>query len=333
MPKHLRFTGQLVLALVIVAAVGGSVFAGEALRKVSFRLDTSFLPKHGIFFVALEKGYYKEAGLDVTIIPGTGSLGTVQTVAAGRDTFGFADAGTMILGRSQGAMVKDIGMIHAKSPFSVITLKKYNIKTPKELEGKAIASEPAGSSYILLPVFFKLAGLDSAKIKLIPTDPTSKVPGLLAGRFEAVSSYLVSDPPVIVASGEEPVIFPWSDYGFKMYSNGLIAADKTIKEDPDLVRKFVHATFKGIKYANDHPDDAAEILVKHVREINPKAAKMGVEMACKILWSDEATANGIGYMTKEMWETTQKTLVDFMNLKQTFPVEELFTNEFLPGKM
>ena len=60
---------------------------------------------------------------------------------------------------------------------------------------------------------------------------------------------------------------------------------------------------------------------------------MGIELACKILWTDEAMANGIGYMTKEMWETTQKVLVDFMNLKQTFPVEELYTNQFLPGKL
>ncbi len=327
-----RFIRALGVSLILTLLLTGGALAGE-LRKVSFRLDTSYLPKHGIFFVALEKGYYKEAGLDVAIVPGSGSLVAVQMVAAGRDTFGFADAGTMILGRAQGAMVKDVGMIHAKSPFSVITLKKYNIKTPKELEGKSIASEPGGSSFIMLPIFFKLAGVDASKVKVIPTDPTSKVPGLLAGRFEGVGSYLVSDPPVIVASGEEPVVFAYTDYGFKMYSNGLIASDKQIQEDPDLVRRFVQATFKGIKYANDHPDEAAQILVKHVPEINPKAAKMGIELACQILWTDEAKANGIGYMTKEMWELTQKNMVDYMGLKQPFPVEELYTNAFLPGKI
>jgi len=327
-----RFIGTLGVSLILTLLLTGGALAGE-LRKVSFRLDTSYLPKHGIFFVALEKGYYKEAGLDVTIVPGSGSLVAVQMVAAGRDTFGFADAGTMILGRAQGAMVKDVGMIHAKSPFSVITLKKYNIKTPKEFEGKSIASEPGGSSFIMLPIFFKLAGVDASKVKVIPTDPTSKVPGLLAGRFEGVGSYLVSDPPVIVASGEEPVVFAYTDYGFKMYSNGLIASDKQIQEDPDLVRRFVQATFKGIKYANDHPDEAAQILVKHVPEINPKAAKMGIELACQILWTDEAKANGIGYMTKEMWEVTQKNMVDYMGLKQPFPVDELYTNAFLPGKI
>jgi len=333
MPRQIKMTVLLSLAAVMIVALCGTAMAGEAPRKVTFRLDTSYLPKHGIFFVALDKGFYREAGLDVTITPGTGSMGTVQTVAAGRDAFGFADAGTMILGRAQGAMVRSIGMIHAKSPFSVITLKKYNIKTPKELEGKSIASEPAGSSFIMLPIFFKLAGVDGSKVKVIPTDPTSKVPGLLAGRFDAVGSYLVSDPPVIVANGEEPVVFAYSDYGFKMYSNGLIATDKLIKEDPGLVRRFVQATFKGIKYANDHPDEAAAILVKNVPEINIQAAKIGVELACKILWTDEAVANGIGYMTKEMWEVTQRNMVDYMGLKQPFPVEELYTNAFLPGKI
>lgn len=328
--RHWMKLGVLACVGVLLAAAASE--AGE-LRKVTFRLDTSYLPKHGIFFVALDKGYYREAGLDVTITPGTGSMGTVQTVAAGRDNFGFADAGTMVLGRAQGAMVKEVAMIHAKSPFAVITLKKYNIKTPKELEGKTIASEPAGSSFIMLPIFFKLAGVDASKVKVVPTDPTSKVPGLLAGRFEAVGSYLVSDPPVIVANGGEPVIFAYSDYGFKMYSNGLIASDKTIKEDPELVRNFVQATLKGVKYANDHPDEAAAILVKHVPEINLQAAKMGVELASKILWSDEAVANGVGYMTKEMWDVTQKNLLDYMGLKNAFPVDELYTNQFLPGKI
>ena len=332
MSRLIRLLGILVCAALFCTSLASGVAAGE-LRKVSLRLDTSFLPKHGIFFVAGDKGFYREAGLDVTVVPGTGSMGTVQTVAAGRDTFGFADAGTMILGRAQGAMVRDIGMIHAKSPFSVITLKKYNIKTPKELEGKSIASEPGGSSFIMLPIFFKLAGIDGSKVKVIPTDPTSKVPGLLAGRFEAVGSYLVSDPPVIVANGEEPVVFPYSDYGFKMYSNGLIATDDLIAKDPDLVRRFVQATFKGIKYANDHQDEAAAILVKNVPEISLQAAKIGIQLASSILWTDEAKANGIGYMTKEMWELTQKNMMDFMGLKKAFPVEELYTNQFLPGKL
>ena len=327
-----RFLSTLGLSLLLTALLAGGVRAGE-LRKVSFRLDTSYLPKHGIFFVALDKGYYRDSGLDVTIVPGSGSMVAVQTVAAGRDTFGFADAGTMILGRAQGAAVRSIGMIHAKSPFSVITLKKFNIKAPKDFEGKSIASEPGGASYIMLPIFFKLAGVDASKVNVIPTDATSKVPGLLAGRFEGVGSYLVSDPPVIVANGGEPVVFAYTDYGFKMYSNGLIATEKLIKEDPDLVRRFVQATFKGIKYANDHPDEAAQILVKHVPEINPNAAKMGIELASQILWTDEAKANGIGYMTKEMWELTQKNMVEFMGLKQQSPVDELFTNAFLPGKL
>jgi NitT/TauT family transport system substrate-binding protein len=118
-----------------------------------------------------------------------------------------------------------------------------------------------------------------------------------------------------------------------MYSNGLIATDDLIAKDPDLVRRFVQATFKGIKYANDHPDEAAAILVKHVPEIDPKAAKLGIELACSILWTDEAKANGIGYMTKEMWSLTQKNMVEFMGLKKQFAVEELFTNQFLPGKL
>ncbi|HTU03532.1 MAG TPA: ABC transporter substrate-binding protein [Candidatus Sulfotelmatobacter sp.] len=314
--------------LCLFAGWAASVTAAD---KVTFRLDTSFLPKHGIFFAALGKGFYKDEGLDVDIVPSTGSMATCQIIATGREEFGFSDAGTMVLCRQQDAKVKMIAVIHAKNPFAIVTLERIPIREPKDLEGKTIGIDPGGT-LIMMPVFCSLTGVDCKKLNIVTTDNAAKVPGLLAGRFDAIGGYMVSDPPVIVGMGEKPYIIPWSKYGFNAYSNGIIANEKLLAEKPDLVKRFLRATVKGIKFANDNPDEAAKILVSYVPAISPVAAKIGIEMASERLWTDEAQQNGIGFMTDAKWNTVQDNLVKFMNLKEKSAPSQLYTNAFLPGK-
>jgi NitT/TauT family transport system substrate-binding protein len=323
---------MLLLAVVLALAIPLLPASAPAGERVVFRLDTSYLPKHGIFFAALGKGYYKDEGLDVEISNSTGSMATSQIIASGKDTFGFADAGTMVLARQQDAKIKMIAVIHAKNPYSVITLPNKGIKEPKDLEGKTIGIDP-GSTLIMFPIFCSLTKIDCTKVNVVTTDNTAKVPGLLAGRFDAIGGYLVSDPPVIAGMGQQAYVIPWSKYGFNLYANGIIAHERTLAEKPDLVKKFMRATVRGLKFANDNPDEAAKILVQQVPAINPDAAKVGVQAASEILWTEEALQNGIGYMTDAKWNELQDTLMKYMNLKQKSAPSALYTNEFLPGKM
>ncbi len=324
----------VVCSVVLLLLVGWimPVLGAEKLEKVTFRLDTSFLPKHGIFFCALGKGFYKQEGLDVEISPSTGSMATCQIIATGKETFGFADAGTMVLSRQQGARVKMIAVIHAKNPYSVVTLARNNIREPKDLEGKTVGIDPGGT-LIMWPVFCQLTGIDPKKVNVVTTDNAAKVPGLLAGRFDAIGGYMVSDPPVIAGMGETPYVIPWSKYGFNVYSNGIVVNERLINENPELIRKFLRATIRGIKYANDHPEEAAKILVSYVPAINPVAAKVGIEAAAERLWTEEALQHGIGYMTDAKWNELQETLMKYMNLKEKSSVDKLYTNDFLPGRI
>lgn len=324
----------VVYCSLLVILVGWFVPASGADQpeKVTFRLDTTFIPKHGLFFAALGKGFYKDESLDVEIVPSTGSMATSQIIATGREAFGFADAGTMVLARQQDAKVKMIAVIHAKNPFSVVTLARKGIREPKDLEGKTIGIDPGGT-LIMFPIFCSLTGIDCKKITIVTIDNAAKVPGLLAGRFDAIGGYSVSDPPVIVGMGETPYVIPWSKYGFNAYSNGIIANEKLLAENPDLVKKFLRATIRGIKYANDHPDEVAKIFVSYVPAINLVAAKAGIEAAAERLWTEEAIQHGIGYMTDAKWNEVQDNLVKYLNLKEKSPPEKLYTNQFLPGKV
>lgn len=299
--------------------------------SVTFRLDTSILPKHAIFFAALGKGFYDEANLDVEILPSTGSYDTSISVGAGQAEFGFADSGTMTSARAEGAEVKQLAVIHAQSPFAVVTTEESEIDDWDDLVGKRIAGEPAGSTTILFPIALELAGLSIDDVEIISVDPTAKIPGLLAGRWDATLGYFVSDPAVLIGQGVEPHSLLWSEVGFELYSNGLITTDQMIQDEPDVVARFVEATVKGVKWACDNPPEAAENLVEQVPEIQLVAAEAGVDLACGIVWTPEAEENGLGYMTDEGWENVLSITSEFLGLEADFSPSDLYTNEFNPG--
>lgn len=327
-----RFSTGLLVSLLVLLALGlsGAVQA-QQLEKVTFRLDTSVLPKHGLFFAALGKGFYEEEGLDVTIVPSSGSYDTSVSVASGRAEFGFADAGTMILARAEGAMVRQLAVIHALSPFAVVTLKDSGIETWSDLRGKLIAGEPSGSTTILFPIALELAGLKESDVQMVTVDAAAKAPGLLAGRWDAFVAYHVSDPPVIVGLGYEPHSLLWSDVGFEQYSNGIITTDEMIRTRPDLVQRFVRATLRGVKWAADNPEEAAKILVSYVPEMNLVAAEVGIRAAAELLWTEEAKEHGLGWMIEPTWQITYQRMKDFFGLEGDFELSDFYTNEFNPG--
>ena len=160
------------LFIILVGWLAPASDAGQ-LEKITFRLDTTYIPKHGIFFAALGKGFYKDEGLDVEIVPSTGSMATSQIIATGKEQFGFADAGTMVLARQQQAKVKMIAVVHAKNPFAVVTLERGPIREPKDLEGKTIGIDPGGT-LIMFPIFCSLTGIDCKKVTLVTIDNAAK---------------------------------------------------------------------------------------------------------------------------------------------------------------
>src|SRR5262249_39646762 len=113
---------------------------GRPLEKITFLLDFTPYGKHAPFFAALDKGFWKDAGFDVTIVKGEGSATTISSYAVGTVDFAFSDTPTLILARSKGALVKVAAIIHDKSLYAFGTLEENNIKTPQDLKGKRIGA-------------------------------------------------------------------------------------------------------------------------------------------------------------------------------------------------
>lgn len=264
-----RLVGRACAAatLAMLAAVPALAQGAE---KITFVTDFGFNGRHAYYFVALDKGYYKDAGLDVTIVRGQGSADAVKQVAAGTAQIGFADAAAVILGRgNDGVPVKMVAMVYAKPPHAIYVLKDSGIKTPKDLEGKSIADTAFSAVPKMFDAYAKAAKIDGSKVKWVVASGDA-LPGMLSlGRADGIGQFTVGEPLLKKAAAPKEIVeLSYADVGLDYYSNGIIATDTMIQAKPVIVSRFVAATLRGLDDAMKNPKLAGEIMNKHHKQVD-----------------------------------------------------------------
>ena len=202
----------------------------RAMDSVTLITDFGYNGRHAYFFVAIEKGYYKDADLDVKVVRGQGSVDAIRQVGANNAIVGFADAGSLVLARGNDQIpVKLVSIVYAKPPQAVFCREDSGIKQPKDLEGASIANPAGGATVDMFPVYAKAAGLDASKVKWVVAGSDS-LPGLLASnRVPCVGQFTVGEPLLRIQAAPAKLIrFAFADAGVSFYGNGLIATDSTI---------------------------------------------------------------------------------------------------------
>ena len=163
MPNHHCRLPKIAAGAFALAALMAAGRA-QADDSVSLITDFGYNGRHAYFFVALDKGYYKAAGLDVKILRGQGSVDAIRQTGANNATFGFADAGSLVLARGNDQIpVKLAAIVYAKPPEGIFCREDTGIKKPKDLEGVSIANPPGGATVDMFPIYAKAAGIDAAK--------------------------------------------------------------------------------------------------------------------------------------------------------------------------
>ena len=327
----IKFNRRMFLT-VLVTGVALGVLAGvtpsAAADKVSLITDAGFLGRHAYYFVAIEKGYYKDANLDVTVLRGQGSAEAVKQVAAGNATFGFADAGSTVLARGNDKVpVRLVAIVYSRPPHAIYALKGSGIEKPKDLEGRQIANPASGAIVQVFPAYAKAAGIDQSKVKWVVASSES-LPGLLAlGRVDAIGQFTVGEPRLKKdAPGKELVELTFADAGLDFYSNGIIASDNTITSNPDLVQRFVTATVKGLKDALDNPQEAAEIMKKYHRELD---VELGAAELVKVRELARVANSPLGKIDAKRAQSTIDLVATAFSLKSPVKVEDAFDLRFV----
>jgi NitT/TauT family transport system substrate-binding protein len=268
----------------------GSPAAAERLEelarldKVTLIIEWAFQGRYAYFFEALDRGYYRDAGLEVKIVRGQGSMDAIRQVGAGNAMFGFIDVGSLILARANDQIpVKLVAIAYRKPPQAIYCREDSGLKKPKDLEGNAIAEPAGGAVNAFFPAFAKATGIDPQNVKWVVADSES-TPGLLAtNKIPCITQYTVGEP--LLRSQLAPaklVRFAYSDAGLSYYGSGIVATAATIKSKPDIVHRFVEATVRGMKDAFADPAAAGAIMRKLVPQVDATIAAKETEAVAEL---------------------------------------------------
>ncbi len=323
-----------------IAALGLSIsfFAAPAsAQDVKLLLDWVPTGDYAAYYAALDRGFYKEAGLNVTIERGFGSSDTVTKIATGVAPFGVADIAAVMTGRVRSQTpVKAIASIFTRPPHSVFVLADSGIKTFKDLEGKSLAGAPGSSVRLFLPLVLKRNNVDINKVNLINSEPATMGPLLISGKANAVTGFLANQPrfaSMAKEAGKEVRVLQFAET-LQIYGNALIAAESTLAKSPDVARNFVAATLRGIEFARTNPRGAVESMAKLVTGLDP-ARELGAAEIANTLTFDSDIGKRLpagsfdAAQLRRTWETVAEA--QQLDVKSTDP-ESFVTRDLLPRR-
>ncbi len=333
----LVMAGAALAGLVATSLMSAPMHAQEKpLTKVTFSLDFIPLGRHAPWYAAIAEGYYKDEGLDVSIIPSQGTAQTIQAVEAGTAQLGFTDVPSLVLARANGAKLKMLAVNYEKAPYAIFSLSTgANVTTAKQLEGLTLGSGAGSFTPKVIAGFMTQQGLDANKLTITNVAPPARATALLSGQVPAIEFFVMSKPGLEAAAknkGAELRTFLLADHGLKLYSNGIVATDDYLAKNADLVKRFVRASLKGWQFALHNPEKAAQDQIKFVPSINPQTAvaELGV---VKLLAVTPATEkNGLGSFDPAEMKASIDFVVKYVGLSGQAPAAtDIYAPNFLPS--
>ncbi len=297
----------------------------ESLRPVTLAMgyipNVQFAP----FYVAVERGYFAEEGIDLTFDYGMES-DLVQLLAANELQFAVASGEQVLLARSQGLPVRYVANWYRRFPVAVTSLE-HDLSDPTVLEGKTVGLPGLyGANYIGWLALVQAANLDADAVTLEAIG-FNQTPVLAEGRVDAAVVYATNEPLVLEAEGFTPSTINVADW-IDLVANGLMTNEATIRDDPELVQGMVRAMVRGIRDTLSDPDAAFEIVrdERWGAEINDENAELqrAILDATLPFWQNER----VGVVPRSSWETTQTFMVEAGLLETPTSLDEVFTNEF-----
>ena len=324
----MRHFYKTLFGLGMVAAAVTGVQSASAQTAVTFQLNWTAGGANAGFAAAAGEGYYKAAGLDVTIVQGNGSGNTAQLVANGRAQLAYADAVVVSQLIAKGAPMKMVSTIYQSNPNEVTALKKTNIKSLKDLVGKKVGV-PAGSSQApMLPLLWKANNIKESDMTLINMPVASMVPSLLQGQVDAILGSMDAYQIQLEAQGAELDNYPFATHGVPTVSTSIFASNSYLAENPDVVRKFIAASLKGWSFALVNPEKTIKHLKAVFPDVNEKLATAELAAITPLFCSGDAKF--IGKAEDAHWTRTQNLLSEVGLLPAGQDPKSYYTNDLLP---
>ncbi|HTU54108.1 MAG TPA: ABC transporter substrate-binding protein [Acetobacteraceae bacterium] len=317
-------------ALLLALFVASAAHAQAPLQKVRLVLDWAWLPYHAPFLIALDRGYFKDEGLDVEMEQGRGSATSAILVGSGDFDIGHINITNAAQAIGKGLPIKVIAVYQHESSASFIGIKgKVTLTDPQSLEHLRIGSTPGGSDVLGMKIFTTINHIPESSLDIISLNADAKTAALLDGRVDVLSGDSHAYAAIVRGAGKVPVVLALRDLGVPLLGFGFVANDNFLEHHPDAVRRFLIAIKKGFAVAQSDPKAACQFMEAKVHLPGSLATCIDYSEG---LWqlSTPASSPTWGEQTPEEWAKLVSTLKEVGELPANANPANFYTNAFVP---
>lgn len=323
------------LALAVVFAVSMVFGAGQAFaaEKLDFILNWIAGGDHAPYYYAVQQGWYKDVGIDLNIQQGKGSSMSAQRTGIGKNPVGLADLGTALVAKGKGADIVAVMNVYANSPYGMYWMKDSGIKGPKDLVGKKIGNPSWDAARLMWPALAKKVGIDPKSVKWVNVQPNAKLSALLSRDIDATTSFYNIHHIFQAKLGDNMGFFPWKVFGVNPYGNSIIVNGKYLKNNPDVIKKFVRVNQKAFYVCAVDPDPCIKALVSSNTGLTFANESQNWRLVVELLTDEFSTTMALGYFDSARMDDDYKLIETYFNLKQPYDIKKVYTNDMLDKRI
>jgi NitT/TauT family transport system substrate-binding protein len=322
------FSATLSAALLLS---GPTPAPAQELKAITFLANYAFHGRHSPYFVGLEKGFYREAGFDIDIQPATGSGFVVSALEGGQADYGMADAGTVVRAIAKGAGVKAFGVFMDVTTSGLASTTPY--PTPESLKGAEIAAGLTDSARVILPIIFRQRGLDPTSIEWIAADPGVYVSLLLSKQVDLFTASIDGDFPALMKialdQNQEVYFSSFGEWGYDVFGYFLVTQRDRLAQYPEEVKRFAAATVRSVQYAIDHPEETAEIMVKHNPILDSETTLAQWKQSIQAINTKYVAEHGYGRAAPERVDRTIQLVREALGEKVELTADDVLVQGFI----
>ncbi len=319
------------LAIALLPVIGLIAPApAQAKDQVTLMLNWFQLADHSPFYLAKERGYFDEEDIELTIQRGQGSGDAAQKIDLKQAEFGISDVPTVLTAISKGAELMVVGMVYDKAANNLFFYKDSGIEKVEDLVGKKLAAPPGDSHRFLWPALARFHDVDPDSVTLVNVKPEGKQAIVASRNTDAAFDLYTSYPIWEKVLGEGNVgNLLFADHGIALYGHGYIVHQDLARENPDLIRRFLRATYRGWQDTYHEHEAAIEAMMKEVAGIDKDAYLDHLDLVLDLVVTERSREHGLGWMLPELMQETHDITYSGGQMDQEIEdLDQHWSNEF-----